>query len=362
MYNKNEIAILYLDTIGLSPKKCQEIISELGSPENIFISRGQKILSKYLDQVYVDYLKSNTYEKIENKLLKPLEKYDIFAVTIVSSGYPEILKNIADPPIVLYTRGDSSLLSKQKIGVVGTRKISSYGKDVTAKFSKELVSAGLVTVSGLSYGVDTVCAKASLEEKGKTIAVLAGGLDSIYPADNVSLSEKIIKEGGLLVSEYRPGVRPKQYSFLARNRIISGLCDGVLVVEAGLKSGSMSTANFAIEQNRELFVVPGNINSPQSAGTNDLINQIPDCFTISVNQILDRLHVAHVESKKDTKNLQLDFLSSEVVELLKQGELHFDEICQKLSVEASQLASTLTMLEIMGIINKNAGNYYSLAL
>ncbi|MBQ8468721.1 MAG: DNA-processing protein DprA [Clostridia bacterium] len=360
MYNKNELAILYLDKLELSYKKFGELLSSLESASEIFEKKGQDKLSLFAKPSAVEFLTRHSYEQIEEYVTKDLEKFNIFAVTICSSAYPEILKNISDPPYVLYTIGDISLLSRQKIGVVGTRKITTYGRDVANKFTRELSQAGLVTVSGLSYGVDTCCAKSTLEAGGKTIAVLAGGLDNIYPADNLALSQKIAKTG-LLVSEYRPFVRPKQYSFLARNRIISGLSDGVLVVEAGRHSGATSTANFAIEQGRELFVVPGNINSPQSEGTNDLINEMPDCFTISTSQILTRLGV-QTQTDQKTKTVQLDFFSQQIVDYLKNGEAHFDSICAALAVNASELSSALTMLEIMGVVNKNAGNYYSLAM
>ena len=360
MYSQNDIAILYLDTLGLTHKNFKSILENLDNPSDIFIAKCAQKVAKFFDEKQFEKIKITTLEDAEKVVTKDLEKFDIFAITIANPKYPTNLKNIDDPPFVLYTRGDTSVLSSQKIGIVGTRIPTNYGRDVANKFSKELSKAGLVTVSGLSYGIDTCCAVSTLQAGGKTIAVLAGGLDSIYPSQNIDLSRKI-EARGLLVSEYRPYVRPRQYSFISRNRIISGLSDGLLVVEAGKRSGATSTAMFAVDQGRELFVIPGNISSPQSAGTNELINQMPDCFTISVDQIFDKLHVAKKSKISQKQNLQLDYESNQILALLKQGELHFDDICQKCSLDAQTVAEKLTMLEILGAVHKNAGNYYSIA-
>ena len=168
------------------------------------------------------------------------------------------------------------------------------------KFTKELSNAGLVTVSGLAYGIDTIVAETTLEAGGKTIAVLGGGLDSIYPASNTNLAKRVAGQG-LLVSEYRIGVKPQTYSFVNRNRIVSALGLGTLIIEAGKKSGTMTTAKFAIEQSRELFVVPGNIYSKLSEGTNNLINEMPDTFTISPDRILYRLGIEKKQIKQEPR-------------------------------------------------------------
>lgn len=360
MYTQNDLAILYLDTLGITYKNFKNILENVAEPSDIFDSQKFQKISKFIDAKLHKNFENLSQEKIENLVTKDLNKYNIHAITISSAEYPINLKNIPDPPFVLYTRGDTSILKSQKIGIVGTRMPTTYGRDVANKFTKELSNAGLVTVSGLSYGIDTCCAVSTLEVGGKTIAVLAGGLDSIYPSQNLDLSRKI-ENNGLLVSEYRPHIRPKQYSFISRNRIISGLSDGLLVVEAGKRSGATSTAMFAIDQGRELFVIPGNISSPQSAGTNELINQMPDCFTISVDQIFDKLKVVKKAEKAKNQAHQLDYLSNQILDFLKLEELHFDQICEMSGQSTSLVAQKLTMLEILGLVRKSAGNYYSLA-
>lgn len=359
MQSLDEIAILYLDSIGLSYKKMQLCLQVLGEPKNLFDEKYHKKIAGIVESRDLERVAKLQSEKIEKYVLSDLEKYSIFAITIVSPLYPTNLKNIADPPFVLYTIGDIGVLSSKykHLGIVGTRTPSNYGREVANSWTADIAKAGIITVSGLSYGIDTCCAESTIKAGGKTIAVLAGGLDSIYPAQNTNLAKEIA-DNGLLISEYRPHIRPRQYSFIARNRIISGLSDGTLVVEAGIKSGATSTAMFAVEQGRDLFVVPGNITSPQSAGTNDLIREMPDCFTISSKEILEKYGVSL--SKKQKPQVALSDIGEKICNLLSLGELHFDEICTKLNLPAATVSSELTLLEIVGKVNKNSGNKYNL--
>lgn len=358
MYTENDIALLYLDSLNITYKTFVKVLETIKEPSQLLDNKHRAKLSELLPKGALERADVLGYQNLEKLVTTDLDKFNIFAVTVCSNIYPACLKNIADPPFVLYTIGDVNLLKSQKIGIVGTRTPSNYGRDVANKFTKDLVRAGLTTVSGLSYGIDTCAAVTTLENKGKHIAVLAGGLDSIYPAQNVDLSRRIAANG-LLVSEYRPYVKPRQYSFINRNRIISGLSDGTLVVEAGRKSGATSTAMFCVEHGRELFVIPGNITSPQSFGTNDLINEMPDCFTISPEQILKRLNITQKNSTPK-QTIQLDMQSQQIVNCLQNGEMHFDQICEKVGQSASTVASTLTMLEILGLVKKLSGNFYQL--
>lgn len=357
MYTNDDIAILYLDSLGLSRKAISDVLKQLKTPADIFGSGLKNAkLAELLPKGSLERIANLGKDKIEQFVLADLDKYGIYAITYLNNLYPKQLLNIADYPFVLYTKGDVGVLKQPSIGVVGTRTPTNYGREITEKFTKELCASGLVITSGLSYGVDTAAAATALASNGKTIAVLAGGLDNIYPAQNVGLSNQIA-DNGLLVSEYRPGVRPRTYSFIARNRIISGLSQGVLVVEAGIKSGAASTAMFAVEQGRELFVVPGNITSPQSAGCNKLISEMPDCFTISPRQITDRLGLKP-SVKANKPAAQLDIISSNIVNAMGSEEVHFDQILEAVNMSASALASSLSMLEIMGIVKKLPGNYY----
>lgn len=358
MFNKDEIIFLWFDYNSYSFLKLEKVLKNFDEISDLFDKNKVKsaIFEKGTEEIKQKLLSAD-FEEFESRVSDELYKNDIQAVTFISKGYPIKLKTIDEPPLVLYTKGDVSLLNKKTISIVGTRTPSDYGKIVCEKFTKELSSAGLVTVSGLAYGIDTIVAETSLDCGGKTIAVLGGGLDSIYPASNTNLAKRV-SENGLLVSEYRIGVKPTTYSFVNRNRIVAALGLGTLIVEAGKKSGTMTTAKFAIDQSRELFVVPGNIYSKQSEGTNNLINEMPDTFTISPDRILYRLGI-------EKKQVQQSFFDSSkepeenvILKVLSNGELSFDELCEKTNMKPSELSSELIRLEMFGLVKKGNGNIY----
>ena len=196
-------------------------------------------------------------------------------ISINSKEYPQILKEIYDPPSKLYILGNKEILQQKGIAIVGSRNATEYGKRIAFKFAKDLSQKGINIISGLALGVDSFAHLGALQDTsiGKTIAVLGSGLDIIYPKENIELAKQIIKKGGCIVSEYKLGTKPEKLHFPQRNRIISGLSQGVLVVEATQRSGSLITADFAIEQGKEVFAIPGNILNKTSVGTNNLIKQ-----------------------------------------------------------------------------------------
>jgi len=196
-------------------------------------------------------------------------------IDIESKEYPKQLKNIYDPPLKLYVLGNNEILKQDGIAIVGTRNASEYGKNVALQLSKKLCENGINIISGLALGIDSYAHWGSLRKNniGKTIAVLGSGLDEIYPKQNLELAKRIINSGGCIISEYPVGTKPQKQNFPQRNRIISGLSKGVVVVEAGEKSGSLITADFALEQGRDVFAVPGNILNKTSVGPNILIKQ-----------------------------------------------------------------------------------------
>ncbi len=215
---------------------------------------------------------NNPWEKIK----KQLANTEITAFSIDDPNYPNLLKQITDPPWVLFVRGKlENIPSQLEIGIVGTRKCSNYGKEVCIKLTTELAKQGIAIVSGLALGIDGFAHQAALDQNGLTIAVLGGGIDqpTIYPPDHRNLAEKILHSGGAIVSEYPPGTEPTKYSFPARNRIIAGLTSGTLVIEAPIQSGALITARRALDYNREVMVIPHPINSISGAGGNELIKQ-----------------------------------------------------------------------------------------
>ena len=358
MFNDEELALIWFDYNGVKFAKVEQILEEFNQISDIFdknLVKSAIFKNNTLNKIKILMLEIN-YEEFKDFIFDEFYKYNVSAVTFASKNYPEKLKNIADPPLVLYTRGDASLLNKKSISIVGTRKPTTYGKIVTEKFTKELSSAGLVTVSGLAYGIDTCVANATLAAGGKTIAVLAGGLDSIYPSQNKGLADKIVESGGLLISEYKLKIKPLQYAFIERNRIVSGLGLGTLIVEAGKTSGTMATARHALEQGRELFVVPGNIYSAESEGTNTLIDEMPDTFTICPERILYRLNIKKKETKKT--EIQVDMVEGDILEVLSKGEFSFDELADKTGLKPSELSAKLIKLEMFGLVKKGPSNTY----
>ncbi|HOK81291.1 MAG TPA: DNA-processing protein DprA [Clostridia bacterium] len=300
---------------------------------------------------------ADTYddEGLLNREIEALERAKIKLVSIYNAEYPDLLKEIACPPLLLYCKGDIGLLKTRCIGIVGSRSPSRYGLDVTTTFAAALSQCGLTVVSGLARGIDSQAHRAVLDVSGKTIAVLGCGIDRVYPADNSALYKRIEDEG-LIISEYGLGVPPNSFQFPERNRIISGLSEGVLVTEAGLKSGSLLTANDAISQNRELFAIPSNITSVRGMGTNKLIREYPHCAVFSPDDIAERLRISgHTQP---ASVMQLDFIEEKLVEALGFTELNFEELIQISGLGISDLNAVLTKLELLGIIKKLDNNYY----
>ena len=200
-----------------------------------------------------------------------MEKNKINIISIDDKEYPTLLSNIYNPPICLYIRGESTILNMSSIAIVGCRDASNYGKKIAEEFSYYLSKSGLNIVSGLALGIDSCAHLGTIKAKGNTVAVLGNGLDKIYPKENIYLAQKILDMGGSIISEYPLGTAPEKNNFPARNRIVSGMCKGVLVVEAKEKSGALITVDFALDQGRDVFSVPGNIDLKNSVGTNEII-------------------------------------------------------------------------------------------
>ena len=231
-------------------------------------------------------LTDKKYKANINKYINALEKMNIRFITYKDRNYPKKLKQIFDYPLCLFYKGDINLLNKKSIGIVGSRQATDYGLAVAKNFSIELSKKGFTIVSGGARGIDTMAHIGAMKNKGNTILIKGNSLEYIYPPENKNLEEEILSNNGLLLSEYIVGTRPSKYSFPARNRIISGLADGVLVVEAGSKSGALITADLALGYNREVYAIPGNITSKNSLGTNILIKQGAKVVT-EVNDILE---------------------------------------------------------------------------
>ena len=296
-----------------------------------------------------------------DSLVPLLEKADVRAYPMAHPQYPVGLRNIHDPPLLLYCKGQLDLDDlKHSIGVVGTRTPSAYGQKFAKSFGRDLAEAGIAVVSGMALGVDSLAHWGAIESGGRTVAVVASGPDHCYPSSNKPLYARLIGDPKcLVVSEYFPGTKPEKWRFPARNRIISGIAQGLLVIEAGQNSGSLITARQAFEQQREVFALPGRIDQPMSEGTNRLISSNTAQLITNVDDIKNTLNLVSINRpRQEPIVLELFGNEKEVHELLSNEPVHFDQLSEKTGLQAGALSSTLTMLELGGIAERLAGDWY----
>lgn len=287
-----------------------------------------------------------------------IEKTGTKMITIESEEYPALLREISRPPAVLYSRGDWEALSLPTVAIVGTRNPSIYGREVAKDLSGALVKENICLVSGLALGIDGVVHKSALENNGITAAVLGSGLDVIHPRMHERLAKEIIENGGIVLSEFPLGTPPLKHHFPIRNRIISGLSKGCMVIEAGQRSGALITARFALEQNREVFAVPGSIYQESSIGPNNLlkmgarvvtdVNDILYTLNISVSTPIRKKSVINADNPEEAK----------IIQILSSEPLHIDEIVQNSGLTATITNATLTMMEIKGMVRNIGGMNY----
>lgn len=259
---------------GLGNKRKQKLLEIYETPRKIYnLSKKELLKIQGIGEKLVENILNQEIKRTLDKHIEYMDRNNIDIISIKNKEYPDILKQIYDPPISLYIKGNKDILNNKSIAIVGCREVSDYGKKAAGYFSYNLAKKNINIVSGLAKGVDSYAHIGTLSTEGKTIAVVGNGLDTVYPAENSNLANKIIENGGTIISEYPLGTKPEKMNFPARNRIISGMSKGIIVIEAKEKSGTLITVDFALEQGRDVYVVPGNINSINSAGTNELIKQ-----------------------------------------------------------------------------------------
>lgn len=273
-----------------------------------------------------------------------------------SGTYPARLLDLPDAPKELYYIGELPLY-KRGIAIIGTRKPTSYGRQVTIELATRLAEQGAVIISGLAHGIDSIAHDAAVRARGTTLAVLAGGLDQIYPSSNKELAHRIVEESGSLISEYPAGTPPLPFRFLRRNRIVTGLADTIIVTEAGIQSGTINTVSHALEQGKEVYVVPGPITSPMSAGCNALISQgaIP---LVNIDMFILQLFPKH--TKKQISLLAQNEAEQTILELIADGIQEGEEIQQQSLLDGALYSQTMTMLEIRGAIHALGANRWGL--
>ena len=326
---------------------------DIVSPKDFFLLSENELINLFLGssliQEFIIFRRKFDLEREWEKL----EKNKVKMTTFWEEDFPPLLKEIKNAPIFLLYKGD--LKGDKFIGIVGTRKPSSYGIKMAEFFSKELVKYGFIVVSGLAYGIDTYAHRGAIEGGGKTFAVLGSSLDHIYPSGNLKLAEKII-ENGAIISEYPLGTKPARYTFPQRNRIISGICQGVLIIEAGEKSGALITASFAANEGRDVFAIPGRLTDERSVGTNKLIKDGAK-MVIDVFDILEEYNITY-EVKKE-RNFNITQEERLVLSFLSPEPIFIEDLMKNLNIDLSTLMFIIISLQGKGLVEEYPGLRYA---
>lgn len=357
-----QIALTLIPGVGdITAKK---LIAYCGSAEAIFKEK-KKILEQIpgIQNKFIKSLSDSTIFTRAEKEIEFIQKYKIQTLYYLNDDYPERLKQCVDSPILLYYKGNAALNVKKVIAVIGTRKISEYGKEYCERIVSDLAALDILVVSGLAYGVDACAHKAALDSGLKTVGVLGHGLDKIYPSLNKQLATRMTANGGL-ITEFLTETRPDRENFPMRNRIIAGMSDAILVIEAAKRGGALITADIANSYNRDVFALPGRINDEFSQGCNNLIKANKAALITHAEDILYMMGWEQTQKKQSIqKKLMLSFSPEEekVIEILQQnGTIGIDDMVLKSEIPISLLAKSLLNLEFDGIIKSLPGKTYKL--
>ncbi|MEO9210325.1 MAG: DNA-processing protein DprA [Ginsengibacter sp.] len=358
-----QIALTLVPHIGDVHAKA--LVQHFGSAEAIFKASKKDLIA--LDGIGVvratELKKFNDFHSAE-KEIEFVQKYSIKTLFLTDSDYPQRLLNCYDSPPLLYYKGNADLNASKIMAVVGTRTNDDYGKSLCEKLIEELALEGITVISGLAFGIDSIAHKACIKQNVKTIGVLAHGLDRVYPSQNASLAKQMTKDGGLL-TEFKSKTNPDRQNFPARNRIVAGLSDCVVVIQTGIKGGSLITAELGNGYNKDVYAFPGRINDSKSEGCNYLIKTNKAGLLTSASDLL--LDMGWVQptkvSRKKQRELFIELTADEkiIIEVLKESNsIHIDELYFKSKLSSSSIAQALLMLEMQGIVDSLPGKIYKL--
>ena len=364
-------ALIILNAItGLTNSRIRKLIEYFGSAKEVLAVTPQKLLDENLitSKMYssIAAFNQDAFLKKEQKLI---EQHHVRVISQQDESYPELLKNIPDAPLLLYWKGVLEKVDNLAVAIVGSRKASVYGLNIAGRFAEELSEFGISVISGMARGIDTIAHKGALSKKGSTVAVLGSGLANIYPKENTKLFHQIT-ETGAVISEFPMSTDPISFNFPRRNRIISGMSLGIIVVEAFERSGALITSRLALEQGREVFALPGNINSPGAKGTNKLIREGAKLIT-SLQDVLEELKpqmqgYLELEKKEDVKEKvtiskplpDLSVKEEKVYEILSEEPVHIDMLVHQSAMSISELSSVILGLELQNLIKLLPGKHY----
>ena len=366
MISKIDRFLIFMSMNEVPNKKQETLLEKFSSDgDDAFPTVEQILFEKTLWQdVFsvseVEALRENYDPQQLDGSIENMTKSGIEIVTVFSEKYPRSLIDLPDRPLILFAKGDLSLLEQNCLGVVGTRMPTSYGRLMTEKFVKKLAEAGFVIVSGLCYGVDEIAHRTTLNAGGKTVAIIGSGFSHVYPSTNMNLAREIAAKG-LILSEYPPSFIAKKYTFPRRNRIIAGVSKGILIPEAGLKSGTLHTKEYALEYGKDIFAVPGNVTSSKSELPNMLIKTGQAECVLDASEIAEFYGLDNARERKAGRFVELSFDEQKIVELLENEERDFDFLAYETKIPVNILNSCLTTLEIRGLIKRLPAQKFCLA-
>ncbi|MGE5431046.1 MAG: DNA-processing protein DprA [Syntrophomonadaceae bacterium] len=359
---------LLLSVEGIGPGKIRNLLAQFKSLDTILsASQNELVKTDQISQILARRIRQASFsrdlirKKIQDETTR-LDKMGACIVTIWDKSYPSLLKKIYDPPLILYTLGSFTESDNYPVAVVGTRQPSNYGKIQAERFSSDLSRQGITVVSGMARGIDSIAHRAVLKEGGRTIAVIGSGLDIIYPPENRQLFHDIA-DNGLIITEFELGTNPDAQNFPRRNRIISGLSLGTIIIESGITGGAMQTAAFALEQNREVFAVPGNLGVRQSEGTNALIQRSGAKLVCGIDDIIQELEIKlkPVTGKNIPKasEEELNMFEEKLLACLDKEPKQIDVISAASSLSTSDCLVYLLSLEFKGLIKQYPGKMFA---
>lgn len=353
---------LYFNAFNQIPQigsvRFRKLLNGFATLQEAWRAPAQALLSAGLEEPVVSKILEERGRIDPEREYEKLRAKNISLLTFQEDGYPKLLREIPNPPAGLYLLGKFDTRDEMAVAVVGSRKFTPYGKRVAEDLVRDLVRANLTVVSGLALGIDSVAHRAAVEYEGRTLAVLACGLDAIYPASNRLLAEKILAGRGAIVSELPLGTPPLKHHFPNRNRIIAGLSLGTIVIEAAAESGALITARHALEQNREVFAVPGSIYSTASAGPHNLL-KMGAKLVATAQDVLDELNLGDVQQQLLTEEVIGDNDDEQkILNCLSREPKHFDQIAKLAELPAATLAAALTIMEMKGKVKNLGANQY----
>jgi DNA processing protein len=345
---------------GVGPVRFRRLLDVFGAAREAWNASAPTLAAAGLDARCVESILAVRDRANLDRHMERVRQRGITLLTWDDENYPRQLKNIHSAPPLLYVQGNLAAQDEIAVAVVGTRRLTVYGRECTMRLAGELARHSITVVSGLAKGVDTMAHRAALEAGGRTLAVLGTGLDVVYPPENARLTEEIVQHGAI-ISDYPLGTQPEAGNFPPRNRLISGLSLGVLIVEAGDKSGALITCDYALEQGREVFAVPGNITSRMSAGTNRLIQQGAKLVT-RVEDIVEELNLGMVAEQLSMREvLPENDQEAALLRSLTAEPIHVDELVRASGLPVAEVSAALTMMELKGLVRQVGGMNYVVA-